>query len=228
MKAIARIRNGFEGKFGVPRQSGLAEEVQSAVVFEPEFRIPEALRGLEGFSHLWLIWQFDRTEREDWRPTVRPPRLGGNERIGVFATRSPFRPNAIGLSCVRLLEIRKTDEGNVLIVSGADLVNGTPIYDIKPYLPYTDCRPEASGGYTEHLRWRQVDVVIPEEIRQTLTPREEAELRSILKEDPRPAYQEQPERIYAFEFDGKRICFRVQDEVLTVTAVEREKSCGRK
>ena len=149
MKIIARIHNAYDEKFGVPRQSGLAEEVVSTVVFEEEFRVAEALRGIEDFSHLWLIWGFDRAEREGWSPTVRPPRLGGNKRVGVFATRSPFRPNAIGLSCVRLTEVGKTPEGLVLKVAGADLVNGTPIYDIKPYLPYTDCRPEATGGYTD-------------------------------------------------------------------------------
>ena len=161
MRIIARIHNAFDEKFGVPRQSGLADEMISTIVFEPEYRVEEALRGIEEFSHLWLIWAFDRTERETWSPTVRPPRLGGNERVGVFATRSPFRPNAIGLSCVRLAGTEKTREGTVLKVAGADLVNGTPIYDIKPYLPYADCIPEATGGFTDRTEKRTVKVTFP-------------------------------------------------------------------
>ena len=216
MKVIARIRNAYEEKFGIPRQSGLAEEVVSAVVFEPEFRVDEALRGIDDFSHLWLLWGFDRTERETWSPTVRPPRLGGNRRVGVFATRSPFRPNAIGLSCVRLLGLEKTPEGTVLKVAGADLMNGTPIYDIKPYLPYADCRPEATGGFTDTSEKRRVQVVIPEETGKGLSETEKKALEAVLREDPRPAYQDDPDRVYGFRFGGRNIRFRVADGVLTV------------
>ena len=216
MKIIARIHNAFDEKFGVPRQSGLAEEVISTIVFEEEFRAAEALRGIEEFSHLWLIWAFDRAERETWSPTVRPPRLGGNKRVGVFATRSPFRPNAIGLSCVRLLGVEKTPEGHVLKVAGADLVNGTPIYDIKPYLPYADCKPDASGGFTDGTVKRTVEVRFSGEALKQLTEDERRELKAVLKEDPRPAYQEDPEREYAFSFGGKNIRFKVAGGVLTV------------
>ena len=216
MKIIARIHNAFDEKFGVPRQSGLAEEVISTVVFEEEYRAAEALRGIEEFSHLWLIWAFDRAERETWSPTVRPPRLGGNKRVGVFATRSPFRPNAIGLSCVRLLGVEKTPEGHVLKVAGADLVNGTPIYDIKPYLPYADCKPDATGGFTDGTVKRTVEVRFSGETLKQLTEDERRELTAILKEDPRPAYQEDPEREYAFSFGGKNIRFKVAGGVLTV------------
>ena len=216
MKVIAKIHNAFDEKFGVPRQSGLAEEIISTIVFEEEFRATEALRGIEAFSHLWLIWAFDRTERETWSPTVRPPRLGGNKRVGVFATRSPFRPNAIRLSCVRLIGVEKTADGTVLKVAGADLTNGTPIYDIKPYIPYTDCRPEATGGFTDTTEKRTVTVKFSEEASGKLRPEEKKALEAILKEDPRPAYQEDPEREYAFSFAGKNIRFRVCDGVLTV------------
>ncbi len=218
MKIIARIRNAYDEKFGVPRQSGLAEEVVSTVVFEEEYRVAEALRGIEAFSHLWLIWAFDRAERETWSPTVRPPRLGGNKRVGVFATRSPFRPNAIGLSCVKLVGVEKTAEGTVLKVAGADLVNGTPIYDIKPYLPYTDCRPEASGGFTDTVEKRKVEVRFTDEAAGKLTAAEKKALEAVLKEDPRPAYQEDPEREYAFGFGGKQVRFRVRDGVLLVVS----------
>ena len=221
MKIIARIHNAYDEKFGVPRQSGLAEEVVSTIVFEEEFRVAEALRGIEEFSHLWLIWAFDRAERETWSPTVRPPRLGGNKRVGVFATRSPFRPNAIGLSCVRLIGTEKTAEGIVLKVAGADLVNGTPIYDIKPYIPYADCRPEATGGFTDHTEKRTVEVRFAEEAAKRLSSEEKSALEAVLREDPRPAYQEDPEREYAFGFAGKNIRFRVNQGVLTVDEVER-------
>ena len=220
MKIIARIHNAFDEKFGVPRQSGLAEEVISTVVFEEEFRAAEALRGIEAFSHLWLIWSFDRTERETWSPTVRPPRLGGNKRVGVFATRSPFRPNPIGLSCVRLAGVEKTAEGTVLKVAGADLVNGTPIYDIKPYLPYTDCRPEATGGFTDEVEKRKADVRFSEEVRRKLTEEEQKTLAAVLREDPRPAYQDSAEREYAFSFGGKNIRSTVKDGVLTVSGAD--------
>ena len=220
MKIIARIRNYYDGKFGVPRQSGLVEEVVSTIVFEPEYRVPEALRGIEAFSHLWLIWAFDRTERENWSPTVRPPRLGGNQRIGVFATRSPYRPNPIGLSCVRLIGVGKGSEGTVLKVAGADLVNGTPIYDIKPYLPYADCKTDATGGFTDRTEKRRVEVEIPEEPAGKMDEERLQALKAVLREDPRPAYQEDPERVYAFEFGGKHVEFRVENGVLTVLRIE--------
>ena len=220
MKIIARIRNDYDGKFGVPRQSGLVEEVVSTIVFEPEYRVPEALRGIEAFSHLWLIWAFDRTERENWSPTVRPPRLGGNQRIGVFATRSPYRPNPIGLSCVRLIGVGKGSEGTVLKVAGADLVNGTPIYDIKPYLPYADCKTDATGGFTDRTEKRRVEVEIPEEPAGKMDEERLQALKAVLREDPRPAYQEDPERVYAFEFGGRHVEFRVENGVLTVLRIE--------
>lgn len=219
MKVIARIRNGYDGKFGVPRQSGLVEEVISTVVFEPEYRVAEALRGIEEFSHLWLIWAFDRAEREEWSPTVRPPRLGGNTRVGVFATRSPYRPNAIGLSCVRLTAVEKGSEGTVLKVAGADLMNGTPIYDIKPYLPYADCRPEATGGFTDRTEKRRVEVEIPADVAEKIPEEERNALEAVLREDPRPAYQDDPDRVYAFEFGGRHVEFKVDGGLLTVLEI---------
>ena len=220
MKIIARIQNAYDGKFGVPRQSGLVEEVISTIVFEPEYRVPEALRGIEAFSHLWLIWAFDRTDREAWSPTVRPPRLGGNRRIGVFATRSPYRPNPIGLSCVRLIGVEKGKEGTVLKVAGADLVNGTPIYDIKPYLPYADCKTDAGGGFTDQAEKRRVEVEIPPELTGMMDAAGLQALKAVLREDPRPAYQEDPERVYAFEFGGKHIEFRVENGLLRVEKIQ--------
>ncbi len=219
MKIIARIRNPYDSKFGVPRQSGLAEQVVSEIVFEPEYRVQEALRGIEEFSHLWLIWAFDRAERESWSPTVRPPRLGGNRRVGVFATRSPYRPNAIGLSCVRLLGTEKGNDGIVLKVAGADLMNGTPIYDIKPYLPYADCVPDATGGFTDRTEKRTVKVEIPEDCAKHMPPADLEALRAVLREDPRPAYQDDPERVYAFEFAGKHVEFRVEGHTLYVITI---------
>ena len=216
MKVIARIHNSYDGKFGVPRQSGLVEQVVSTIVFEPEYRVDEALRGIEEFSHLWLIWAFDRAERETWSPTVRPPRLGGNQRVGVFATRSPYRPNAIGLSCVKLTGVEKGKDGITLKVAGADLMNGTPIYDIKPYLPYADCRPEATGGFTDRTEKRTVEVEIPDEIAAGMDPEELEALKAVLEQDPRPAYQDDPERVYAFEFGGKNVRFRVEGKRLKV------------
>ena len=162
IKAIARIRSDFPTKFGIPRQAGIVEELEARIIFEPEYRNPDALRGLEGFSHIWLIWQFSEAVRTDWSPTVRPPRLGGNTRMGVFATRSPFRPNALGLSCVRLLGIEDTEEGKTLRVAGADLMNGTPIFDIKPYIPYADCHPDAAAGFTAQTQFHHLDVACPE------------------------------------------------------------------
>ncbi|MBQ9210527.1 MAG: tRNA (N6-threonylcarbamoyladenosine(37)-N6)-methyltransferase TrmO [Clostridia bacterium] len=218
--AIAQIENAYTSKFGVPRQSGLVEEVISRIVFAPDYRAAEALRGIEEFSHLWLIWGFHEAQREGWKPTVRPPRLGGNQRIGVFATRSPYRPNPLGLSSVRLVGVEKTpNRGTVLLVAGADLMNGTPIYDIKPYLPSADCHPEATGGFTDSHEKRRVAVRIPEEMGRRLAPEDRAALEKVLTEDPRPAYQEDPTREYAFEFAGKNVRFRVREGLLEVTGI---------
>lgn len=221
MQAIAHIHNDFPTKFGLPRQSGLVEEVRSLVVFEPEYRVAEAFRGLEGYSHLWLIWQFHQAERESWSPTVRPPRLGGNTRMGVFATRSPFRPNPIGLSCVKLVELRQDAHlGPVLVVAGADLMDGTPIYDIKPYLPYADCHPEATGGFAHQVKDYGLQVVIPPELLAKLPPDKQEALAGVLAQDPRPGYQREQERTYGFAYAGMEIRFRVADGILTVTAIE--------
>lgn len=220
IREIARIENAYTSKFGVPRQSGLVEEVISRIVFEPEFRVPEALRGIEAFTHLWLLWGFHEANREGWRPTVRPPRLGGNARVGVFATRSPYRPNGLGLSCVKLTGILKTaEQGDVLLVAGADLMNGTPIYDIKPYLPSADSHPEAAGGFTDTHEKRRVRVEIPESAAAGMPGEHLNALRKVLAEDPRPAYQEDPERVYAFEFAGKTVRFQVRGDMLTVLEI---------
>ena len=221
MHTIARISSPFLTKFGVPRQSGLVEEIRSQVIFEPEYRSVQALRGLEGYSHLWLLWEFHQAKRESWSPTVRPPRLGGNTRMGVFATRSPFRPNPIGLSCVKLEEIKKTAEhGYVLIVSGADLMDGTPIYDIKPYLPYADCHPEATGGFAQDVMGHALKVEFPEEWLEKIPEDRRETLLSILEQDPRPGYQQDPQRVYGFAYGQWEIKFRVEGEILTVCAVE--------
>jgi len=220
IRPIARIRTEFPEKFGIPRQAGIVDELRGEIVFEPEYRREEALRGLEEFSHLWLIWQFSENLVQGWTPTVRPPRLGGNERRGVFATRSPFRPNALGLSCVRLLGIRRDPElGSVLQVAGADLMDGTPIFDIKPYIPYADCRPEASGGFAPDPG-ATLTVVIPEELEGKIPEEKRAALRGILENDPRPRYQNDPERRYGLSFGGMEIAFRVNGRTLTVTEVE--------
>lgn len=217
MKPIARIRTPFPTKFGIPRQSGILDMLESHIVFEKEFRNKDALRGLEDFSHIWLIWVFSEAVREEWSPTVRPPRLGGNTRMGVFATRSPFRPNPIGLSCVKLLRI----EGNELVVAGADLMDGTPILDIKPYLPFADSHPEASGGFAEPLLEYALEVVFPSEQLEKVPAEYRAPLREILAQDPRPAYQQDPTRVYGFPFADMEIRFTVREGILTVSAVER-------
>ncbi len=218
---IARIHTDFPTKFGIPRQSGLIEDLKAEIVFEPEFRNPDALRGIEEFSHIWLIWEFSEAVRKDWSPTVRPPRLGGNKRMGVFATRSPFRPNAIGLSCVTLDSVElDTDRGPVLHVSGADLMDGTPIYDIKPYLPFADSHPEASGGYTDITKEYGLKVMIPEEVLQKVNEKKRNALRAVLAHDPRPSYQNDPDRIYGMEFAGYEVKFRVEEDVLSVTEIE--------
>lgn len=209
-KIIARIKSDFSKKFGIPRQSGLVEGLRSTIVFEQEFRNADALRGLEGFSHLWIMWIFSENVRNTWSPTVRPPRLGGNKRLGVFATRSSFRPNPVALSCVKIEEICLNGEnGPEIIVSGADLMDGTPIVDIKPYLPYTDARPDALGGFAEEVRGNKLNVDAPPEILNKLTKEKQQALLEILEQDPRPAYQEDPERIYGFNFAGKEIKFKV-------------------
>ncbi|MCI5957677.1 MAG: tRNA (N6-threonylcarbamoyladenosine(37)-N6)-methyltransferase TrmO [Clostridiales bacterium] len=220
MKIIARIQSDFGSKFGVPRQSGLVNSLTARVVFEPEYRCPEALRGLDGYSHLWLIWQFSECVREKWSPTVRPPRLGGNTRMGVFATRSPFRPNAIGLSSV-ILEKMETDPvlGPVLLVRGADLMDGTPILDIKPYLPYTDSHPEAMGGFALGPREPGLAVEIPSEL-MSRVPREKRQaLTDVLTQDPRPGYQREDGRMYGVSFAGLNVRFSVKDGVLTVAEI---------
>lgn len=220
LEVIARIENAYTSKFGVPRQSGIVDEVVSRIVFEPAYRVEEALRGIGDFSHIWLIWGFHEAKREGWSPTVRPPRLGGNTRIGVFATRSPYRPNGLGLSSVRLIGTEKTpDWGTVLLVAGADLMNGTPVYDIKPYLPAADCHPGATGGFTDIHEKRHVRVFIPEEEAEKLAASDRAALEKVLAEDPRPAYQDDPERVYAFEFAEKTVRFRVAGDMLTVTEI---------
>ena len=220
MKIIARIRSDFDEKFGIPRQSGLADGLESTVVFEPEYRSPEALRGLEGYSHIWLLWQFSQAQRDGWSPTVRPPRLGGNTRMGVFATRSPFRPNAIGLSVVRLVGIDlQTDCGPVLRVAGADLMDGSPIFDIKPYLPYVDALPQARGGFAlqTHEGFLQVD--FPPQLLARIPEPKRRGLMEVLAQDPRPAYQDEPGRVYGMAFAGLDVRFTVEGQKLTVCQV---------
>ncbi|MFQ8926605.1 MAG: tRNA (N6-threonylcarbamoyladenosine(37)-N6)-methyltransferase TrmO [Evtepia gabavorous] len=222
MKIIATLHGAFPTKFGIPRQSGLVEDLEATVVFEPEYRNPDALRGLEGFSHLWLIWSFSQAIRPHWSPTVRPPRLGGNTRMGVFATRSPFRPNPIGLSSVRLKGIvQHPTLGPVLHVAGADPMDGTPIFDIKPYLPYTDAHPQASSGFTADYEGYHLTVRFPEDLLKKVPPEKQAALRGVLAQDPRPSYQEDPTRVYGMAFGGLEVKFSVQDGVLTVLSVEK-------
>lgn len=218
---IAHIRSDFPTKFGIPRQSGLVHELRAKVVFEPEYRNADALRGLEEFSHLWLIWQFSGCVGKGWSPTVRPPRLGGNKRMGVFATRSPFRPNPIGLSCVRLAGIEQDREfGPVLVISGADLMDGTPIYDIKPYIPYADCHTDATGGFTTQVARVLLEVDFPHELLSRLPEASREAAVGVLSNDPRPSYQHDAERIYGLPFAGFDIRFRVEDTTLHVLAVE--------
>ena len=218
MRPIAHIKSDFSEKFGIPRQSGLVEELTASVVFEPEYRDPSALRGLEGFSHLWLIWEFSRSQ--GWSPTVRPPRLGGNKRLGVFATRSPFRPNPLGLSCVRLVEVRQDRAlGPVLVVAGADLLDGTPIYDVKPYLPYADCKPDAVGGFAAQPKGADLEVDCPPEVLEIVTEGKRAALLAVLAQDPRPQYQDDPRRVYGMAFAGLEVKFQVAGERLTVAEI---------
>lgn len=222
VEPIAYIKTDFSSKFGIPRQSGLVDELEAKIIFEPQYRIPEAFRGLEGYSHVWLLWQFSECADKEWSPTVRPPRLGGNKRMGVFASRSPFRPNSIGLSCVKLIKIEETAEfGIALTVSGADLLDGTPIIDVKPYLPYVDSHPEASGGFALQEKEGSLDVVFAAELLSDIPADKQEALKAVLKQDPRPQYQNDPERIYGLEFAGYDVRFKVNGNVLMVIEVEK-------
>lgn len=225
LRPIAHVHSEFPGKFGIPRQSGVVPELRSELIFTPEFRNPDALRGIEGFDRLWLIWEFSANRRASWSPTVRPPRLGGNTRLGVFATRSPFRPNPIGLSCVRLERVDLTDpRGPVLHVAGADLMDGTPIYDIKPYIPYADCHPEATEGFTGQVEMQALTVEIPPELLARFPVEKRDALVGVLAQDPRPRYQADASRVYGLEFGGYEVKFTVSDQILTVTDIAKKDS----
>ena len=222
IQAIAKMRSDFPTKFGIPRQSGLVKELTSTIVFEPEFRNNDALRGIDGYSHLWIIWQFSEAVRQEWSPTVRPPRLGGNTRMGVFATRSPFRPNNLGLSCVELIGIECTEhEGTVIHVAGADLLDGTPIFDIKPYIPYSDSFPEAIGGFTDTADEFILHVEFPEHLLNLIPEQKRQAAIGVLSHDPRPSYQRKPDRIYGLSFAGYDIRFIVNDKALIVCDVTK-------
>ena len=224
VKKIAEIRNGFSDKFGIPRQSGLCESVKSKIVFEKEYRVNEAFRGLEGFSHIWIIWQFSESVRTEWSPTVRPPRLGGNKRVGVFATRSPFRPNSLGLSCVKLDSIEYTeDEGPVLHISGADLLDKTPIFDIKPYIPYADAKPDAIDGFLSLAPRKYLEVVFESSVSENIEASLLESIGEIVSEDPRPAYQNNPDRVYKMTFSGYEIEFSVADDTAHISKIYKEK-----
>lgn len=228
IKPIAVIKNDFTSKFGIPRQSGILDKMESKIVFEPEYRVGEALRGIEQYSHLWLTWLFSQSVDDKFRPTVRPPRLGGNKRVGVFATRSPFRPNSLGLSSVKLKEVLNTSDcGKILIVTGADLMDDTPIFDIKPYVKYSDSHPEAECGFSDVFKDYSLKVVIPEDIKKSLPEEKLETITDILRNDPRPSYQHDPEREYSFEHGGISISFKVDGEVLTVTKANFERKAGR-
>lgn len=223
IEIIARIHTDFPGKFGIPRQSGLVPELTGEIVFEPKYRNPDALRGIEGFSHLWLIWEFSKAKQDGWSATVRPPRLGGNARMGVFATRSPFRPNPLGLSCVKLEGVEyDAARGPVVRVSGVDMLDGTPIYDIKPYVPHADMRADAVGGFADARRDYAVKVEFPEELLAKVPEEKRGALAGVLAGDPRPSYQDDPDRIYGFGFAGYEVKFRVANGVLTVCDIECE------
>lgn len=220
MEIIAHIHNDFPTKFAIPRQSGLVSSLVSEIVFTPKYRVPEALRGIEEFSHLWLIWEFSEAKSNEWHPTVRPPRLGGNKRVGVFATRSPFRPNSMGLTCVKLERVVHDDErGDVLIVSGADIMDGTPIYDIKPYIPYADSRPDARGSFADEHASDSLTVDITKELIEIIPESKRETLIGVLAQDPRPAYQDDPERVYGFQYCGFEIKFTVCDRVISVRSI---------
>ena len=225
INVIARMKSDFATKFGIPRQSGLVNELQSTIVFEPEYRNPDALRGLEDFSHLWIIWQFSEAVRQDWSPTIRPPRLGGNTRIGVFASRSPFRPNSIGLSSVRILGLEHTElYGTVIHVAGADLMNGTPIFDIKPYIPYSDCHPDATGGFTDSAGDFLLQVNISDPLLNLIPTQKRGALIGILSHDPRPSYQKDSDRIYGISFAGYNVRFQVSNGILNVIEITEEET----
>lgn len=220
MKIIAHMRTDFPTKFGLPRQSGLADELMGEIIFEPEYRQPETFRGIGEYSHLWLLWEFSGAKRENWSATVKPPRLGGKTRMGVFATRAPFRPNPIGLSCVRLVELRMDElAGPVLVVAGIDLMDGTPLYDIKPYLPYVDAHPKARGGFGERVKDHILKVIFPEELLGRLPQKKQAGAFAFLRQDPRPAVHKDPHRVYKTAYAGHDIHFTVSDDCLTVTDV---------
>lgn len=222
IQVIARMKSDFPTKFGIPRQSGLVQELRSTIIFEPEFRNADALRGIEDFSHLWIIWQFSEAVRTGWSPTVRPPRLGGNTRMGVFATRSPFRPNNLGLSSVRFLGLEETKKyGTVIHVAGADLMDGTPIFDIKPYIPYGDSHPEATGGFTDIANDFMLNVDFPPELLSKLPEEKRDAAIGVLSHDPRPSYQKDSDRLYGLTFAGYDIRFTVKDKLLTVQEVEK-------
>ena len=223
LKIIARISTDFKEKFGIPRQSGIAKTV-GKIVFEPEYRVREALRGIDGYSHLWLLWEFSEARRDGWSPTVRPPRLGGNKRMGVFATRSPYRPNSIGLSSVRLLSVEESaDDGLVLIVEGADLLDGTPIYDIKPYLPFTDSHPDAIGGFADEVREYGLKVNFSLQLLEKIPEVKREALITVLENDPRPSYKDDGDHEYGMVYSDLDIFFKVEDGTLTVTRVENKK-----
>ncbi len=220
LKPIAHIKTDFPEKFGIPRQSGRVPELKGKIIFEKEFRDPDFTRGIEEFSHLWLIWEFSDSEKDKVSPTVRPPRLGGNVRVGVFATRSPFRPNPIGLSCVKLEKIEEDEKlGRILTVGGIDMKDGTPIYDIKPYIPHADTVPDANGGFSDRARDYRLDVEISDEIKRDIDEETLSEIKGIIAEDPRPSYQNDETRIYRFTFAGHQISFRVKDRTATVTEI---------
>lgn len=222
MKPIARFHSPFNSKFGIPKQAGLVDELEGQIVFEPEFRNPDALRGMEGFDYLWLIWEFSANKHKANSPVVRPPVLGGNEKVGVFATRSPFRPNNIGLSSVRISQIEwETNKGPIIHVKGADLMDGTPIYDIKPYVVYADSHPDARSGFVDERRWERLKVCIPEEVmdrlqKQGLDSEKIEVLRKVLELDPRPHYQKNPDKVYGMPYEGQDIHFRVREHILEV------------
>lgn len=226
MRIIARMKSDFPSKFGIPRQSGLVETLRSTIIFEPDFRNADSLRGIEEFSHLWLIWQFSESVRTDWSPTVRPPRLGGNTRLGVFATRSPFRPNSIGLSSVKLLGLEQTAQyGTIIHVAGADLMDGTPIFDIKPYIPYCDCHTDAAGGFTATAQDYMLNVKISDTLLRKIPESKRVTLLDVLSHDPRPSYQQDSQRIYGLMFAGLNIRFQVNDGQLTVIEITEQTNC---
>lgn len=222
IRPIAHIENDFVSKFGIPRQSGTLDTMRSLIVFAPEFRNRESLRGIDEYSHLWLIWQFSQADNSRFRPTVRPPRLGGNKRVGVFATRSPFRPNSLGLSSVRLIKVIDTaDSGTALEVAGADLMNGTPIFDIKPYIKYSDCHPEASCSFSDEYKDYSLTVDLPKELSSGLSNEQRVILTKLLAEDPRPSYQHDPDREYTLDYANLSVSFKSDDKTLTVTSIKK-------